>query len=187
MRSIGTSEQSDLAVSALESEPKGSSVALRRQDFLGAVVDRLRSELPVELADFHVKSMGSLVKIYYGNERVHFEIMTSSSRQTMEIGLHFEDGPASTVAYLAYFDQYIVELKHRLGPSIELERWTESWGHIYEIEFVGKFTDFQADRTAKRLAELIAVLQPLVDAAGIPTGDRSAKTEYRGRWSRRKR
>jgi hypothetical protein len=177
-----------LALSALESEPKDRSVAIRRQDFLKAVVDRLRHELPEELAGFQVKSMGSLVKVFYGNERVHFEVMTSSSRQSMEIGLHFEDGAVSTAAYLAYFDRYIVELKHVLGPSIELERWTETWGHIYEIEPIAKLTDFQTVRTAKRLAELISVLQPLVDAAGIPAEGRSATTEYRGRWrGRRKR
>jgi len=176
-----------LALSARNPEPEGRSVALRRQDFLTAVVDRLRHELPEELAEFHVKSMGSLIKIYYGNERVHFEVMTSSSRQSMEIGLHFEDGAVSTAAYLAYFDRYIVELKHQLGATIELERWTESWGHIYEIEPIAKLTDFQMNRTAKRLAELIAVLQPLVDAAGIPSERATATTEYRGRWSRRRR
>jgi hypothetical protein len=176
-----------VALSALNSEPEGRSVALRRQDFLTAVVDQLRHELPDELSDFHAKSMGSLIKIYYGNERVHFEVMTSASRQSMEIGLHFEDGAVSTAAYLAYFDRYIVELKHQLGPSIELERWTESWGHIYEIEPFAKLTDFQANRTAKRLAELITVLQPLVDAAGIPGERATATTECRGRWSRRRR
>jgi hypothetical protein len=160
---------------------------MRRQEFLATVVDRLRHELPEELADFQVKSMSSLVKIYYGNERVHYEIMTSASRSTMEIGLHFEDGPVSTAAYLAYFDRYIVELKHELGSSIELERWTESWGHIFELESMAKLTDFQCVRTAKRLAEMITVLQPLVKAAGIPAERAAAATEYRGRWRRRGR
>src|SRR5215211_7837287 len=160
--------EQDLALSAFESEAKGHGRSHNRQAFLAAVVARLRQELPAELADFHDKSMGSLVKIYYDNERVHYEVMTSGARHSMEIGLHFEDGAVSTAAYLAYFDQYIVELKHTLGSTIELERWTETWGHIYEIELLGKFTAFQVTRTAKRLAEMISTLQPLVDAAGIP-------------------
>jgi hypothetical protein len=131
--------------------------------------------------------MGSLVKIYYGNERVHYEVMSSSSRQSMEIGLHFEDGAVSTAAYLAYFDQYIVELKDQLGTTIELERWTESWGHVFEIEPVTKFTENQCARTARRLAQLISVLQPLVDAAGIPAGEHTSPSEHRGRWFRRRR
>jgi hypothetical protein len=176
-----------LALSALDSKPQDRSISLRRQEFLTAVIDRLRRELREELSDFQAKSMGSLVKIYYGNERVHFEVMMNSSRHSMEIGLHFEDGAVSTAAYLAYFDQYIVELKHQLGASIELERWTESWGHIYEIEPISKLTGFQSVQTAKRLAQLISVLQPLVDAAGIPAGDRSTTTEHRGKWFRRRR
>jgi hypothetical protein len=151
------------------------------------VVDRLKHELPADLAEFQVKSMSNLVKVYYGNERVHFEVMTNTSRSSMEIGLHFEDGPVSTAAYLAYFDRYIVELKHELGSSIELERWTESWGHIYEIEPIAKLTDFQSIRTAKRLAQLITVLQPLVAAAGISVERGTTTTEYRGRWSKRRR
>ena len=51
----------------------------------------------------------------------------------IEVGLHFEDGPVSTAAYLAYFDAHIVERKHELGPELELERWTPSWGRIYEL------------------------------------------------------
>src|SRR5262245_53254593 len=106
---------------------------LRRQEFLAGVIDQLRVELPDELAEFHHKSMSNLVKIYYGNERVHYEVWPSSNQFQTEVGLHFEDGPVSTAAYLAYFDQYIVELKHELGATIELERWTTTWRHLYEI------------------------------------------------------
>jgi hypothetical protein len=157
---------------------------LRRQEFLAGVVDHLRVELPEELAAFQLKSMSHLVKIYYGNERVHYEVWPSSNQYQTEIGLHFEDGPASTAAYLAYFDQYIVELKHELGPTIELERWTTSWGHLYEILPLGKLTDFKTQQTAKRLAQIISVLQPLVDAAAIPP-ERSALPEgsgHKGPW-----
>ncbi len=158
--------------------------ALRRQEFLAGVVEHLRHELPGELAEFRFKSMSQLVKIYYDNERVHYEVWTSSNRSQTELGLHFEDGPISTAAYLAYFDQLIVELKHELGPTIELERWTTSWGHLFEILPLGKLTDFQTERTAKRLAELISVLQPLVDAAAIPA-ERSSMSdgqERKGPW-----
>jgi hypothetical protein len=158
--------------------------ALRRQEFLSGVVENLRNELPEELASFRIKSTSQLVKIYYENERVHYEVWTSSNRSQTELGLHFEDGPISTMAYLAYFDQLIVELKDELGPTIELERWTTSWGHLYEILPLGKLTDFQTERTAKRLAKLISVLQPLVDAAAIPAERNSMPegSERKGPW-----
>ena len=73
-----------------------------------------------------------LLKVHYGNERIHFEVWADGNRGFLEIGLHFEDGPASTAAYLAFFDARIVEIKHLLGAEVELERWTASWGHLFE-------------------------------------------------------
>ena len=35
-------------------------------------------------------------------------------------------------AYLAFFDARILEIKHVLGAQCELERWTTSWGHLFE-------------------------------------------------------
>jgi hypothetical protein len=156
--------------------------ALRRQEFLTGVVNQLRKELPEKLAGFQVKSISQLVKIYYDNERVHYEVWISSNRQLTEIGLHFEDGPVSTAAYLAYFDRLIVELKHELGETIELERWTANWGHLFEIVPLGKLTDFQCERVANRLAQMITILQPLVDAAAIPAERASPGSEHRGPW-----
>src|SRR5437773_1291814 len=64
---------------------------LRRQEFLASVVEQLRIELPEDLAGFQVKAMSQLVKIYYGNERVHYEFWISANREFTEVGLHFED------------------------------------------------------------------------------------------------
>jgi hypothetical protein len=161
-------------------EDRGAS--LRRQEFLTRVVNQLRKELPEEFAGFQVKSMSQLVKIYYQNERVHYEVWISSNRQLTESGLHFEDGPVSSAAYLAYFDRLIVELKHELGETIELERWTSNWGHLFEIVPLGKLTDFQSERVANRLAQMITTLQPLVDAAAIPAERASPSSEHRGKW-----
>lgn len=166
----------------LEPIQEGPGATLRRQEFLAGIAAHLRVGLPEELANFQVKLMPQLVKIYYDNERVHYEVWTSTSRHLTEIGLHFEDGPISTAAYLAYFDRFIVELKHELGPTIELERWTTSWGHLYEVVELGKLTDFQTERTAKRLARLIGVLQPLVDAAAVPPERSTSPQEHRGPW-----
>ena len=127
--------------------------------------------------------MGHLVKIFYGNERVHYEVWTNRQRGLTEIGLHFEDGPVSTAAYLRYFDTRIVALKHELGPALELERWTTSWGHLFEVAPLEALDQRVARRTAHRLAAMINVLQPLVAEADIPP-ERSAQSEE---WSRARR
>jgi hypothetical protein len=140
---------------------------LTRRDFFADVVSRLRTKLPKELAAFRVAGTSNLLKIFYANERIHYEVWTNSALGLIEIGLHFEDGPFSTAAYLAHFDRHIVELKHELGPQVELERWTMSWGHLFELVPLTRLDARVVDRTALRLAHLITTLQPLVEAAAV--------------------
>ena len=163
------------------------SVGLTRRDFFAAVVADARAHLPTELADFRHRSNSMLLKLDYGHDRIHYEVWADGLRGRLEIGLHFEDGQASTAAYLAYFDARIVEIKHLLGPQIELERWTVSWGHLFESERLARLDRPFAKTVARRLAAQIAVLQPLVDEAAIPPEPRDETSERRGRWRRRAR
>lgn len=155
---------------------------LRRRDFFAEVVERLRHHLPEPLAGFqHRASMGQ-VKIHFGNERVHYEVWTDGQRGQIELGLHFEDGPISTAAYLAVFDAHIVELKHELGPELDLERWTSSWGHLYEIWPLSHLDAPFADTLGRRLAALIAATHPLLLAAAVPPERAAQPAEARGPW-----
>ena len=98
-----------------------ATASLKRRDFFALIVERLRTILPPELAEFRHQANTMLLKIHYGNERVHFEVWPDGYRGFLEIGLHFEDGPASTAVYLAFFDARIVEIKHLLGGH----RWSD--------------------------------------------------------------
>ena len=126
-----------------------------------------------------------LLKLDYGHDRIHYEVWADATRGRLEIGLHFEDGQASTAAYLAYFDARIVEIKHLLGPETELERWTASWGHLFASEPLGRLDRNFAQSVARRLAAQIAVLQPMVEEAAIPLELRDQAQVKRGRWQRR--
>jgi hypothetical protein len=164
---------------------RGRRGSLSRHEFFAAVAERVRPALPSELSGFRQRANMALLKIDYGNERVHFEVWTDGARNRVEIGLHFEDGPASTAAYLAYFDGRIVEIKHHLGWEIELERWTLSWGHLFEsIPLAPLERRFAAD-VADRLARQIALLQPMVVEAAIPSGQHDPPTIGRRRWRSR--
>ena len=159
--------------------------SLNRRDFFAAVVADARANLPPELARFRHRVNPMLLKLDYGNDRIHFEVWPDGARGRVEIGLHFEDGPASTTAYLAFFDQRIVEIKHLLGPQIELERWTSSWGHLFESEQLVRLDPRFAETVARRLADQIVVLQPMVEEAAIPPAQRDYTPGDRGRWRRR--
>jgi hypothetical protein len=165
----------------MSSRPRAS---LNRRNFFAAIVAEVRKDLPAELANFRHRANTMLLKIDYGNERVHYEVWTDGARGRVEIGLHFEDGPASTLAYLAYFDARIVEIKHALGPEIELERWTASWGHLFESAPLGRLDRAFVKSVSARLAAQIATLQPLVEEAGVPAEQRHDPPDGARQWRR---
>ena len=162
---------------------------LTRREFFEEVVARLRPMLPEERRGFRHRATPFLLKIDFGNQRVHYEVWCDTERSILGVGLHFEDGPASTAAYLAYFDRLIVEIKHELGTEIELERWTASWGHFYEHRALTPLTDVVAAAIAGRLAVMIGVLQPLVEAAEVgPERSAASGEEQRtGSWRKWRR
>jgi hypothetical protein len=191
---IGTSDGIQRGGSASAPAATGANAAsgrpapgLARRDFFAAIAAGVRQQVAPELAGFHHRANTMLLKIDYGNERVHYEVWTDGGRGRLEIGLHFEDGPASTAAYLAFFDAHIVEIKHQLGTTIELERWTPSWGHLFESAALPRLDRAFAERVAERLAAHITVLQPLVDEAAVPPGQHEPPREPGRRWRQRSR
>ncbi len=125
-----------------------------RTAFFEDIIRQLRTELPPELSQFQVRNYSYLIKLFYDNERVHFEVWVDSIRSQIEIGLDFEDGADSTAAYLAFFDQRIVEIKERTGPTLELERWTKTWGHFVEVYPIEPFEPETARVIGERMVGL---------------------------------
>lgn len=157
-----------------------------RTAFFDTIIGRLRSELPEPLRSFQLVRYSFLIKIHYGNERVHFEVWVDTNRNQIEIGLDFEDGAESTAAYLQFFDRHIVEIKQSTGPTLELERWTKTWGHLVEVYPIEPFTPDRAHQIADRMIVIISTLQPFVEEAGIAPG-RHATHHTRRFWTRRRR
>ncbi|MGC4047618.1 MAG: hypothetical protein QM758_27810 [Armatimonas sp.] len=161
------------------------SATYTRSAFFDDIIRQLRAELPGELSQFQVRNYSYLIKLFYSNERVHFEVWVDSIRSQIEIGLDFEDGADSTSAYLAFFDERIVEIKERTGPDLELERWTKTWGHFVEVYPIEPFDRQTAKTVGDRMVTIISVLQPMIDEAEIPAGNRATSTGG-GFWRRRK-
>lgn len=164
-----------------------STGSITRSVFFDRVLRVSKSRLPSDLSDLHARRFAHLLKIYQDNERVHFEVWVDGARSSIELGLHFEDGPESTASYLSFFDQRIVEIKDQLGPEIELARWTASWGHLYERHEMYPFDLDRAQMIGQRLADVITVLHPQVVEAGVPPEIRRPPTGEPGRRWRRRR
>jgi hypothetical protein len=138
---------------------------LTRRDFFHDLELALGPLLPEPLRAYQSSATHNLLKLYYGERRLHFEVWANARDRQIELGLHFEDGPESTKRLIRYFDGHIVELKHLLGPELELERWTNSWGHLYQVIPYQPLTDPLVAEIAGRLARMIALLQPLLAEA----------------------
>lgn len=187
MRKMETTDHdgSGTALQAIEGSAKRKT--LTRQDFFAAVIAGLSDNVPEAYRDFTHRSNPLLLKIDYGNPRVHYEVWCDAEKDILGVGLHFEDGPLSTDAYLAYFDRHILEIKHILGTGVELERWTASWGHLYEHCELRPLTAEIAAEVSVRLAQLIGVLQPLVESAGIPPERSAEGGDRKGPWRKWRR
>lgn len=136
---------------------------LTRKEFFYDVVEKTRLALPDELKGFQTSATMNLTKLYYGNYRLHYEVWTDARDNQIEVGLHFEAGEESTDRLIAYFDRYIVEIKHELGVETELERWTRTWGHLYQLMPYQPLTASLAAAIAGRLSRMIAVAQPILE------------------------
>ena len=75
-----------------------------RKDFYAGIARRLMTLLPAELRDFRHRGEFNLMKIWFDHYRVHYEVVLDQQINKIELGLHFEDGPASTLAFLALLD-----------------------------------------------------------------------------------
>lgn len=150
-------------------EPTGRVVipVHARKAFFAGIVHVLKSSLPPRYQGFRHRGDFNLMKIWFGDYRIHFEVVIDRQIDKIEIGLHFEDGPASTIGFLALLDTRILEIKDLLGPEVELERWTQSWGRLYELRVLESLDESMTGECGQRLAEFISLLQPIVDSSGI--------------------
>ncbi len=155
-----------MATRAATTKATARPATMTRRDFFSDVLEAVRGSLPPDRQEFEARQTMNLLKISYGaNYRIHYEAWVNAERGYVELGLHFEDGPASTERLLRHFEANIFELKDLLGAGIELERWTQSWGHIFEMHPIEPLTSSFAERLAARIALQIIVLQPILDEA----------------------
>src|SRR5687768_16103476 len=138
-----------------------------RKAFFAGIVRELNASLPPDYRGFRHRGDFNLMKVWFDHYRVHYEVVIDQQIDKIETGLHFEDGPASTLGFLALLDARILEIKDVLGPEIELERWTQSWGRLYELRALQTLDEPFTKSCGKRLVKLITLVQPMIDSSGI--------------------
>jgi hypothetical protein len=135
-------------------------------EFLRGLLVETRARLPGELQGFQTRQQPALVKAFYGDPAIHFEVWLHRARGRLEMGLHFETRNATRNArMLEYVADELVYLKAALGDGLEAEAWDKGWTRLYYVLPLGPLLpDFQA-RLGERFAQFIQTLEPVRQAA----------------------
>ena len=104
-----------MATRAATTKTPTKPATMTRRDFFSDVLEAVRRSLPPERQEFEARQTMNLLKISYGaNYRIHYEAWVNAERGYVELGLHFEDGPASTERLLRHFEASILRTE---GPA----------------------------------------------------------------------
>jgi len=139
---------------------------MRLDELMRAIPPATQVKLPKALQGFKVAKRSWLVQLYYTDPLLHYEVVTLGvKRGELEIGLHFESrNLAVNERLLNGFMQHLFEIKAELGDRFEAEMWDKGWAKVYETFPMETFDEAYVDRVAARLAQVIVVMQPLLEA-----------------------
>ncbi len=137
---------------------------MRLQQFQIQLVEKTRRHLPRALKDFEPRAFFTLVKVFYRQPKLHYEVWVRGKDRLIEVGLHLEADPATNDALLAYFESRAVEIHAALGARVEIERWTHTWCRVHEIVPYETLDTALAETVAKKLTRMITILQPMLEA-----------------------
>ncbi len=132
-----------------------------------ALPEAVRPYLPPELRDFQWQARTWLVQFYYSDPRLHYEVwwLGEQRGKRLELGLHFESrDPTLNQRLLERFLAHLFEIKAELGPQVEAEMWDRGWTKVYEVYPFAGFDRETLDAVAARLARVMTVLQPILEA-----------------------
>ncbi len=136
---------------------------MRVADFMSLLQERTLSLLPEELRECTARARFVWFQVHYHSPKVHFEVCLTRKTERIEIGLHFEGPHDFSYRWAELMAEHMPEIAARLGPQVELEEWTASWARIHQTVPYDPPSDALADEVARRLAEMITVLQPIVE------------------------
>ena len=137
---------------------------MRVGEFLTLVQERASALLPDGIREgATARVSSSWLWVHYHSPKVHYEVWLARKTGRIEIGLHFEGPREFSYRWAEVIAPYMPEIQARLGPQMELEEWTASWARVHQTVPYDPLSDGLADEVARRFAETITVLQPIVE------------------------
>jgi hypothetical protein len=138
---------------------------MRVAEFLPLVEQRVMEQLPKELRQGLTSRVHSVwLQMHYHTPKVHYEVWLTRKTGRIEIGLHFEGTREFSYRWAELMSVHAPEVYGSLGPEVEIEEWTASWTRVHQSLPYDPLGEGLAEEVASRLARMIAVLQPIVEA-----------------------
>jgi hypothetical protein len=139
--------------------------AMRTAEFMPLVEEKVLSLLPDALREGLTSRIRSVwLQMHYHSPKVHYEVWLTRKTGRIEIGLHFEGTREFSYRWAELMSGHAPEIYGGLGPDVEIEEWTQSWTRIHQSMPYDPLSEPLAEEVARRLAEMITVLQPIVEA-----------------------
>ena len=138
---------------------------MRVAEFMAHLQDSVLAYLPAHLREgIQPRIRSSWFQAHYHSPKVHYEVWLTRKTGRIEIGLHFEGPRDFSYRWLELMAAHAPEIMDGLGPEFEFEEWTPSWTRIHQTVPYDPLSEPLADEVASRLARVITVLQPIVEA-----------------------
>ena len=138
--------------------------AMRVTEFMPIVEQRTLALLPDDLQEgLTSRIRSSWLQMHYHTPKVHYEVWLTRKTNRIEIGLHFEGTREFSYLWAELLAAHTPEILGQLGPEVEFEEWTPSWTRIHQSVPYDPLSEGLAEEVARRFAEMITVLQPIVE------------------------
>jgi hypothetical protein len=162
---------------------------MRVAEFMDRLQGATLALLPPDLRDSCTARVRFVwFQVHFHSPKVHYEVWLTRKTERIEIGLHFEGPQEFSYAWAERFAEHMAEVQAQCGPQLELEEWTASWARLHETIPYDPPTPALADEIASRLARLITVCQPIVEAERenvAEPAEEPKKISARRRWHRK--
>ena len=113
------------------------------------------------MSDVKHRVRSSQAQWWEDDPRIHIEAWWHAKTGRLELGLHLEATPEVNDRIAQGLSRRILAIKGRLGSQLDLEPWDRGWVRLYETTAVEVFDRARIESSARRIAELIAVLLPV--------------------------